>query len=118
MLRHATAQKIATEWYAGVMSGLYFFSSTGKYDIYYHLWYLKEVEGLLHPEYDLHPSELSKRSAMNLEKLKEFFLRQGDNAGIKTEWIKRPNYGYMLPKLHPDTNPQLVGQVDIPTYLK
>ena len=119
MLQGRTAVKLAGAWHDGHLSALYSFASTGEYYIEYHLWYLKEVEMSLHSgEYALHPHELSKKDTKALTELKEWFVKEGEYNGLKTEWIKNEQYGYMMPRLAEDTPKELREQVEAPMYLK
>lgn len=118
MLKHETAKKLSSQWHGGQWSALYQFGSSGVYLIENHLQYLKEVEMSMHPEYDLHPSDLSKKSEKELNSLKEFFTEQGKENGIGTEWHKHDLYTYMIPYITEDTADKIANQVKAVSYMK
>lgn len=118
MIRNSTAELIAAVWHGGQWSALYQLSSNGIYFLENHLRYLQEIERDLHPEYDLHPSELSKKGERDLNSLKEWVIRQGEAKGIRTEWHKHELYGYMIPYIAEDVPDELADKVRPVAYLK
>lgn len=96
-MRKQTAIKICSEWHHGQWSALYQFASSGIYTIENHLRYLQEIETCLHPEYNLYPGFLNKKDSGNLERLKQFFILQGQTDGIYTQYKEHPVYGYLIP---------------------
>lgn len=118
MIRNTTARRIANDWHGGGWSALFQFGSSGIYLLENHLRYLQEVERDLHPEYDLHPSELTKKEERDLNALKDFFISQGMDNGVITVWEKHETYGYMIPYLHDDTPGELVNKIKSIYYMK
>lgn len=118
MLRKETAKKISSNWYGGQWSALYQFASSGIYTIENHLRYLQEVETDLHPEYKLYPGELNKKDETDLNNLKAFFIKSGEDNGIKTEFVQHTIYGYYIPYITEDTPDQLANQVSCIAYMK
>lgn len=96
-MRQKTAQQICSNWHGGQWSAYYQYASSGIYLPANHLRYLQETEDNLHPEYALHPSELTKKDERELTNLKSFFILQGEKSGIKTDFKKHPSYGYLIP---------------------
>ena len=92
------AQKICSNWHDGQWSALYQFSSSGIYSNANALRYLQEIETSLHPEYNLHPGELTKTNQQELEKLKRYF----NTHGLAVEYKSHPVYGYLIPYLKED----------------
>jgi len=118
MIKPSTARRIAIQWHGGPTSALYHYGSTGTYTIENHLRYLQEIERDLHPEYYLHPGELSKKDERELNALKDFFIEQGMDNGILTEWEKNEQYGYMVPYLHNDCPEEIACKVRQIYYMK
>jgi len=96
-MKTETAKNLCSLWHSGQWSALYQFASSGIYTMQNHLKYLQEVETCLHPEYNLHPGTLSKKDLGNLERLKQFFILQGQEIGIYTQYKQHPDYGYLIP---------------------
>lgn len=118
MIKQTTAKKICANWHGGQWSALYQFGSSGIYTIENHLRYLQEVETCLHPEYNLYPGELNKVDERDLNGLKAFFIKEGENKGINTEFHQHTLYGYLIPYLTENTPDQLSEKVNVISYMK
>jgi hypothetical protein len=91
------AKEICSNWHNGQWSALYQFGSSGVFLIESTLIYLKEVQECLEPEYNLHPSSLSKAHEKELNSLKNFFLFKAREVGLIIEFNKHNIYGYQIP---------------------
>lgn len=96
-MRTETAIKICAEWHGGQWSPLYQFASTGTFYRANVLQYFQEIETCLHPEYNLHPSQLSKKDERNLTGLKNYFIRLAKVHGYEIEFKTHSMYGYLIP---------------------
>lgn len=112
------AQEIASHWHGGQWSAYYQFASSGIYTIENCLRYLQETETNLHPEYNLHPGELTQRDERELNSLKKYFIRKGAEHGIKFELVPHEVYGYLIPYLAEDTPEEITNQVTQLQYMK
>lgn len=114
----ARAQQICSNWHGGQWSAFYQFASSGIYTIENHLEYLKECEDCLHPEYALHPGELTQRQEQELNSLKKYFIAEGLKNGLGTEYHTHELYGYLIPYLTEETPDELANNVKAIAYMK
>jgi hypothetical protein len=117
MIRLKTAVNISAAWHGGQWSALYQFASSSVYLPANHLRYLQEIEGDLHPEYNLYPGFLSKKDESDLTGLKCFFIRMGENIGIKSEYVQHYIYGYNIPVFGEGTPAEIVFSATQLKYL-
>lgn len=112
------ARQICHDWHGGQWSAYYQFGSSGIYHIPNALRYLRETEDNLHPEYALHPGELSKKDENELLRLKRFFIWAGGKHGLTFEFEAHPVYGYLVPYLAEGVPEDICKQVTQLEYMK
>jgi hypothetical protein len=91
------AKEICNAWHGGQWSALYQFGSSGIFIPENILKYLKEVQENREPEYNLHPGTISIKADKELKSLIRFFEFKAFEEGIKIEWVKHSQYGYLIP---------------------
>ncbi len=92
------AKEISSNWHGGQFSWLYQFASSGIFQLTDYLYYLKEVEACLQPEYfAAHPYELKKKDIAELNSLKRYFIAEAAQWGVITGYGIHPTYGYNVP---------------------
>jgi hypothetical protein len=97
MLTTTKAQKLCNAWTKGEESALNNFGSNGIWDITLHRRYLNEVQELINrQETALKPFNYPRAKQIELEQLKHYFDRIGEQNGITTVWHK-DYYGLPVP---------------------
>jgi hypothetical protein len=101
MIRIETAKKICSSWHGGQWSALYQFASSGVFVPDNALRYVWEImQDLQNQHFAPYPHDLKKGETKELTQLKEYF--EGlilANIGLKVEYIKHSQYGYLYPSL-------------------
>lgn len=96
-MKKQTAVKICSHWHGGQWSAIYQYCSSGEFHAPNVLRYLQEIERDLHPEYDLHPSALSKKDLTDLTGLKKYFIQLAAKNGYEIAFKEHTLYGYLIP---------------------
>lgn len=112
MIHTKTALKICSNWHGGMNSALYYFVSTRKYNIEFHLKYLQEIYSNLENNFfATYPRILSNKENKELNDLKDYFVEIASKYLIFTEFTKEPIYGYTIPIVNKKSDKKFIDKI-------